>query len=85
METNGNFQDPYCRKEFWINQFCTKSKNELEESIREFTHFSTQLEAEYRLVMSVSRADVCKQVLEELLREKNSVYKNKNQGDLFAG
>ncbi len=85
MKMDANFQDPYCRKEFWINQFYTKSKNELEECIREFTRFSTQLEVEYRLVMSVSRADVCKQVLEELLRKKNSVYKNKNQGDLFAG
>jgi len=84
MATNDNFHDPFCRKQFWQDQLRTKTKRQIEQCVREFDEFLKQIEHELRVVMSASRAEVCRQVLGELLREKTREYKNKNQGDLFA-
>lgn len=84
MHSEGKFQDPFCRKEFWIGQLHGKSKQELEAHLRDFARFSAEAEKEFRFVMTRNRADVCREALEEVLREKTRQGKNKNQGDLFS-
>jgi len=41
------------------------------------------VENDFRIVMSASRAKVCLEVLENLIRQRTSETKNVNQGDLF--
>ncbi len=83
MNSNGIFQDPYCRREFWENQLSEKSHAELTECLTDFEKFSVTVENDFRIVMSASRAKVCLEVLENLIRQRTSETKNVNQGDLF--
>lgn len=83
MNSNGIFQDPYCKRDFWENQLSEKSHSELVECLTDFERFSASIESEYRIVMSASRAKVCLEVLENLIRLRTAETKNLNQGDLF--
>jgi len=83
MSSNGIFQDPYCKRDFWENQLSEKSHSELTECLTDFEKFSAAVENDFRIVMSASRAKVCLEVLENLIRQRISETKNVNQGDLF--
>lgn len=83
MSSNGIFQDPYCKREFWENQLSEKSHAELTERLTDFEKFSAAVENDFRIVMSASRAKVCLEVLENLIRLRTAQTKNLNQGDLF--
>lgn len=83
MNSNGKFQDPYCKKEFWLNQLSTKSRTELEKCLEDFEQFINELEREFKFAMSPSRTKTCRLTLEELLNEKMRQVKNVNQRDLF--
>lgn len=85
MNSNGHFQDPYCRKDFWISRLNAKSRTELEDCLRNFERFATEMENELRVAMSVSRAEVCRTVLHELITAKAENANNPRQGDLFGG
>ncbi len=83
MSSNGIFQDPYCKKDFWKNQLSEKSHAELTQCLIDFEKFSAAVENDFRIVMSASRAKVCLEVLESLIQQRTSETKNVNQGDLF--
>ena len=83
MSLNGIFQDPYCKRNFWENQLSEKSHSELTECLTDFERYSAAVENDFRIVMSASRAKVCLEVLENLLRLRTAETKNSNQGDLF--
>ncbi len=83
MSSNGIFQDPYCKRDFWENQLSEKSHSELNQCLSVFERFSGTFESEFRIVMSASRAKVCLEVLENLLRKRTAETKNLNQGELF--
>ena len=83
MSSNGIFQDPYCKRDFWQNQLNEKSHAELTECLTDFEKSSAAVESDFRIVMSSSRAKVCLEVLENLLRLRTAETKNLNQGDLF--
>ena len=83
MNTDGKYQDPYTRKEFWVVQLNAKSRAELEQHMIDFDHFINEMEEEYRIVMTVSRRDVCHRALEEIILLKKQHEKNSNQGELF--
>ena len=83
MRSNGIFQDPYCKREFWENQLSEKSHSELTQCLTDFEKFSAVVKNDFRIVMSASRAKVCLEVLENLIRLRTAQTKNLNQGDLF--
>ena len=83
MSTTGIFQDPYCKRDFWKNKLSEKSHAELTQCLTDFEKFSAAVENDFRIVMSASRAKVCLEVLENLIRQRVSETKNVNQGDLF--
>ncbi|MFQ5769532.1 MAG: hypothetical protein ACE5HX_03280, partial [bacterium] len=68
MNSNNRFQDPYSKKDFWINLLSTKSHSELEECLNNFDRFTFDLEKEFRIVMSTSRAEICREALLDLLK-----------------
>ncbi len=83
MNTDGKYQDPYSRKEFWVVQLNAKSLAELEQHMIYFDQFINEMEEEYRIVMTVSRRDVCHLGLEEIILLKKQHEKNSRQGELF--
>lgn len=83
MSDNEKYPDPYTNKDFWIRQLSTKSRSELEACLLEFEDFAAETEKQLRLVMSPSRADICRKALVELLRFEARRTKNSNQGELF--
>ena len=83
MNTDGKYQDPYTRKEFWVVQLNAKSRAELEQHMIDFDPFINEMADEYRIVMTASRRDVCHLALEEIILLKNQYEKNSRQGELF--
>lgn len=83
MDSNGIFQDPYCKRDYWENKLSEKSHAELIKCLTDFEKFSVAVENDFRIVMSSSRAKVCLEVLENLIRMRTAQTKNINQGDLF--
>jgi hypothetical protein len=83
MEDNGQVQDPYSKKDYWIRYFESKTQIELLAYWNDFESFSAEIEDKVRIVMSGSRISVCQEVLLELLQRHNRRMANKNQTELF--
>lgn len=83
MNLNGTSFDPYCNKEFWLEQLSARSLPEVQNFLSDFELFSKEMEREFRFVMSASRAEASRNALEELLRKKAMNAGNSRQGDLF--
>ncbi len=83
MNSNGKFQDPYCNKNFWLHQFSSKSYSEIEECLNDFDRFACEIENEFRIVMSSSRAEQCREALFELHKLAHKRVNITNQGELF--
>lgn len=83
MSFNGKSFDPYCDKAFWLEQLRTRSLPEVQDFLSNFELFCKEMESEFRFVMSASRAEACRQALEELVRKKSTNSVNSKQGDLF--
>ncbi|MFQ5604336.1 MAG: hypothetical protein ACE5HS_13795 [bacterium] len=84
MSSNGKFQDPYCNKNFWSQQLSPKSYAELEACFADFDQFAAEMENEFRIVMSASRREICREALLELLKSAARQAHNTNQGELFG-
>jgi len=84
MNLNGTSFDPYCNKEFWLEQLGPRSLSELQDFLSNFEQFSREMEREFRFVMSAGRAEACRKALEELLRNKAMNSVNSRQQDLFG-
>ena len=83
MSNFGQFQDPYCRKEFWRSQLERKAPRELERGLAAFEEFLREMEAEFRVAMSSGRREACRETLEALVQENLRQARNVNQGELF--
>ena len=83
MNSNGKIHDPYCNKDFWLRHLSNKSLEELETCLNNFDQFTLEMENEFRIAMSASRSENCREALVELLRLSNRQATNANQGDLF--
>lgn len=83
MDSNGKFQDPYSRKAFWISQFETKSRTDLETFLNDFERLASEMEKEFRIVMTAGRSEILREALLDLLRIVTKRTNNSNQVELF--
>ena len=84
MSLNGRSFDPFCDRDFWREQLGTRSLSELQEYIENFEYFSESMEREFRFVMSVSRAEACREAVMDLIQQKMAESGDSRQGDLFG-
>ncbi len=83
MNDSQSHQDPYTNKDFWVRHLSTKTRMELERGSLDFDDLRLEFEKEFRIVMTPSRVEACRQALLELLGYESGQAKDLNQGELF--